>query len=140
MPDNKTFLDTNILVYAYDNSADRKHDIARERLLELWDSGRGLISTQVMQEFFVTVTRKIPSPMDAGAAQAIIRDLCTWEVVMIAGDDIVEGIDLAIKHHLSFWDAMILETALNGGASLLLSEDLTHGRTIDGLTIQNPFL
>lgn len=139
MPDNKTFLDTNILVYAYDNTAGRKHEIARDRLLELWDSGRGIISTQVLQEFFVTVTRKLPSSMDARSAQAIISDLCTWEVVVIDGDDIIAGIDLAARHQLSFWDAMIVEAALNGGASLLLSEDLSHGQKMNGVVISNPF-
>ncbi len=139
MPDNKTFLDTNVLVYAYDNTAGRKHEIARDRLLDLWDSGRGVISTQVLQEFFVTVTRKLPAPMDARSAQAIISDLCTWEVVVIDGDDIIAGIDLAASHHLSFWDAMIVGAALNGGASILLSEDLTHSQAIKGVVIENPF-
>jgi predicted nucleic acid-binding protein len=136
---DKVFLDTNILVYAYDATAGRKCEIARDEMKKLWNSGLGVVSTQVLQEFYVTVTRKIPKPMEAGAARNIVQDLLKWEVVVNQGEDILEAIDIQEKHHLSFWDALIVQAALRGGAKFLFSEDLTGGRLGDGRLGGGPF-
>lgn len=139
MRDNKLFVDTNILIYAYDVSAGEKHEHARDIMLELWDSGRGVLSTQVIQEFFVMATRKIPVPAPIKAARDIVHDLLRWEVVVNDGEVMEKAVDLHERHKISFWDAMIIEAASRGGAKILLSEDLSPGRTIAGVKIQNPF-
>jgi predicted nucleic acid-binding protein len=139
MPGDKIFLDTNILIYAYDVSAGKKHEMAKTILMDLWNSGRGILSIQVLQEFFVNITKKVSKPLGVKLAKDIIRDLLKWEVVIIDGESLLEAVEIHIRHQYSFWDSMILKAAQKGGAVLLLSEDLTHGQTIDGVTIKNPF-
>lgn len=140
MPDDKVFADTNILIYAYDLSAGEKHKIAKGIVMDLWDSGLGLLSTQVLQEFFVTVTQKIPKPLNVKAAQGIVRDFLKWDVVVNNGESILEAIEIQKQHGFSFWDSMIIEAAIRGGAAILLTEDLSHGQVINDLKIKNPFL
>ena len=81
MPGPKIFVDTNVLVYAHDATAGRKRDIAREAILELWNHETGVISTQVLQELFVSLTQKIPIPIDGRKARTILENLCAWDVV-----------------------------------------------------------
>lgn len=140
MPDNKVFLDTNILVYAYDVSAKEKHESARDIVLELWDSGLGVLSTQVLQEFFVLATKKIPEPLDSKHAKEIVNDLLAWDVVVNDGQSILDAIDIHSRHKYSFWDSMIVGVAIKGGADILLSEDLSSGQVINGVKIKNPFV
>ena len=135
----KTFLDTNIVIYAYDASAGLKHEIARQIMTDLWTSGNGILSTQVLQEFYVNVSRKIPKPLDLDLARQIVADLLKWDVVVNGGDSILDAIDIQKRHNFSFWDAMIISSAVTGGAVTLLSEDLTDGQIIGGVTIRNPF-
>jgi predicted nucleic acid-binding protein len=139
MPGDKIFLDTNVLVYAHDLSAGHKHDIASQTITELWDSGCGLLSTQVLQEFFFTVTKKIPKPFKTGTAKEVIQSLLKWDVVVNDGETILEAIELHHRYGYSFWDAMIIQAAIQGGADLLFSEDLSHGQRIEGVLIKNPF-
>jgi len=139
MPEGKVFLDTNIIIYAFDITAGDKHNAAGELMISLWDSGLGVISTQVLQEFFVNVTQKIPEPLDKGSAKEIVNDLLKWEVVVNDGETILNAIELHEKYKYSFWDSMIIEAAIKGRCATLLSEDLTDGQTIEGVTIQNPF-
>jgi predicted nucleic acid-binding protein len=135
----KTFLDTNVIIYAYDTSAGDKHRKARDLLASLWESGLGMVSTQVLQEFHVTVTRKIPKPLALSAACGIITDFLTWDVVINDGDAILKAIDLQEKHGFSFWDSMVVAAAISGGAAVLLTEDLSDGQKIGGVEIRNPF-
>ena len=139
MPGDRIFLDANIIIYAFDVSAREKHEEARKILAELWGSGRGLLSTQVLQELFVSVTRKIPSPLPLSTAKEIVKDLLQWEVMINDGESILEAADIQAKQNFSFWDSLIIQAAIRGGASLLLSEDLSDGQTIRGVTIKNPF-
>jgi len=139
MQGNKIFLDTNIIVYAYDTSAGKKHEIAQKIMMDLWDSELGVLSTQVLQEFFVTVTKKIPKPLDAKLAKEIIKDLLKWDIVVNDGDDILEAIETHLKHKFSFWDSMIIQAAVKSGVTMLLSEDLPKGKIVRGVTIKNPF-
>jgi predicted nucleic acid-binding protein len=139
MAEGKVFLDANILVYAHDISAAAKHAAAREIMTGLWKSGRGALSTQVLQEFYVNVTQKLPKPIDASKAQKIIGDLLSWEVVVNDGKSILGAIDLQKRYKYSFWDSLILHAALQVGANLLMSEDLSKGQMIRGLKIENPF-
>jgi predicted nucleic acid-binding protein len=139
MSGDKVFIDTNILVYAYDASAGAKHSGAQQILAELWNSGLGVVSTQVLEEFFVTVTRKLPKPIDLSQAREIVSDLLKWEAVTIDGDTILDAIDIHRDHGISFWDSLILATAASAGCTVLYSEDLSSGRIVGRINIKNPF-
>lgn len=139
MPEDKVFLDTNIFIYAYDITALKKHTIAKEIVIDLWQSNLGVISAQVLQEFYVNITKKIPKPLDINMAKEIISDLLTWNVFINDGDSILKAIDIGVQYHYSFWDSMILIAAINSNCKLLISEDLNNGQVIDGVTIKNPF-
>lgn len=138
MAGDKVFVDTNIIVYAYDVSAKGKNETAKNILMALWDSRLGVISTQVLQEFFVSATQKIPKPLDNRVARDILSDFLKWDVVINDGESILEAIEILSRYGYSFWDSLIIEAAISGGATVLLSEDLSHGQIIDGLTIKNP--
>jgi predicted nucleic acid-binding protein len=139
MTDELTFVDTNVLLYAYDRTAGRKHLLARSLLVELWTSRRGLLSTQVMQEFYVNATRKLPRPIPASRARAIVAAYATWPVHHIAPADITEASQLEGRYRLSFWDCLIIVAASRMGAASLVTEDMQHGRAIAGIRIVNPF-
>jgi len=139
MPEHKAFIDTNIIIYAYDVTAGKKHETARIIITDLWDSGLGVLSTQVLQEFFVNVVQKIPKPVDKQQAKEIVRDFLKWHVVVNTGDSIIDAIDICLRFEYSFWDSMIIEAAIKGGATVLISEDLQDGQVISGVTIKNPF-
>ena len=140
MPAGRTFIDTNIIIYAYDASSGSKHERAREILMELWNSGDGVLSTQVLQELFVCLTGKIAKPMGARQAREIISDLLKWDVVVNDGNSILNAIEIHLKYRYSFWDSMIISSAIRANATNLLSEDLSHGQRIQWLKILNPFL
>ena len=140
MKGEKMFLDTNIIVYAYDKSAEAKHHIAQQILIDLWQSGMGIISTQVLQEFFVRVTNKISKPLGTAVAKEVLNDFMTWDIVVNDKDSIMQAIDIHTRYRYSFWDALIIQAAIKGGASLLCSEDLQSGQIIHGIKILNPFL
>ncbi|MFH1672497.1 MAG: PIN domain-containing protein [Pseudomonadota bacterium] len=139
MQGDKIFLDTNIIIYAYDVTAGKKHEIAGKVMSDLWDSGLGALSTQVLQEFFVNVTKKIPKPLDVKLAKEIVTDLLRWDVVVNDGESILNGVEIHLQYQYSFWDSLIIEAATRCGAKLLLSEDLSDGQIINGVTIKNPF-
>jgi predicted nucleic acid-binding protein len=133
------FCDTNIIVYAYDSTAGVKHDRAQALLERLWVDGVGALSVQVLQELFVTLTRKVVRPVDHGEARAIVADLATWSLVQPTASDVLAAIDATIRWKLSFWDAMILTAAQRAGAAVLWSEDFSDGQRFDAVTIRNPF-
>lgn len=133
------FVDTNILVYAHDPTVPRKHAAARELVTNLWDSGDGVISVQVLQELFWTVTRKVPKPLGAGEAIALLTDLAAWTVYAPKADDVIEAAQLAVRRRLPFWDAMIVQAAMAAGAEILWSEDFRVGTKFDRLVVQSPF-
>jgi len=139
MRGDRVFVDTNVLVYAHDVSARDKHEIAKEKIRELWESGSGIISTQVLQEFFVMVTERLPRPMPREAAREIISLLCRWELVVNDGESVLRAIELQGRYGFSFWDSLILDAAISSKADVLLTEDLSHGQTIQGVKITNPF-
>lgn len=139
MFDDKTFVDTNIIIYAYDVTAGKKHQTARRILKELWESGLGVLSTQILQEFFVNVVQKIPKPIDADRAEYIIKDFLTWEVVVNDGLAVLDAITICKKYGYSFWDSLIIDAAIKSGAKIILTEELCEGQVLEGLKIQNPF-
>ena len=135
----RVFVDTNVLIYAHDVRAGRKQEKAARILGGLWESRTGVLSTQVLQEFYVNVTRKIPSPLNRSTARDIIRQYSVWPVVQPDADMILRASELEERHNLSFWDAMIVAAARKAGAEKILTEDLSHGEIIDGVAIENPF-
>lgn len=134
-----TFVDTNILLYAHDRAAGLKREIAVEHLERLWGTRGGALSTQVLQEFYVNATRKLPKPLSAPRARAVIDRYATWRVHRIEPADIIAASESEKRHRQSFWDALIVVAAARLGAGTLLSEDLQHGRRIAGLRIVDPF-
>lgn len=139
MSGNGKFVDTNVLVYAHDVTAGDKHDQARALLEDLWDTREGCLSVQVLQEFFVTTTRKIPKPLDSSAAAEIIRDLAHWHVHAPGSPDVLAAIDIHRQTGASFWDAMILRSAQELGCPTLYSEDLNADQDYAGVRVVNPF-
>jgi len=137
--DSPVFVDTNVLVYAYDQSAGEKRDRARLLLDQLWSDVRGCVSVQVLQEFYVAITQKVHRPLAPEAAADIVRDLSYWRVHAPVAEDIMGAIDLQQRHKISFWDAMILWSAAQLGCTTVWSEDLSANRDYDGVFVQNPF-
>jgi predicted nucleic acid-binding protein len=139
MNGDKVFVDTNVLVYAYDIDAGQKHRIALTIMKDLWGSGLGMLSTQTLQEFFVTTTVKIAVPLDISLAKEIITKLSKWDIVTNNIGTVIEAIELHGRYKHSFWDSLIIASAIAGGARTILSEDLSDGQIIQGITIRNPF-
>jgi predicted nucleic acid-binding protein len=136
---DKTFVDTNILVYAHDLDSGKKHDIAQKSIINLWDTGTGVISTQVLQEFYVTLTRKVSVPLKKSQARRILNNYLAWDVAVNNGETILQAIEIEENYHISFWDAMIVSAAYFKNAAIILTEDLNEGQQIEGITIVNPF-
>jgi predicted nucleic acid-binding protein len=139
MPDPVTFVDTNVLAYAHDASEARKQPIAAALLAGLWQRRSGALSTQVLQEFYVVATRKFDPPFSRSAAREIVALYGEWPVVQVDVPLILAASVLEERQQMSFWDALILEAARRSGAKRAATEDLHSGRSIAGMTIQNPF-
>jgi predicted nucleic acid-binding protein len=133
------FLDTNILIYAYDSEAGKKHQTAKDIVYGYWESGGALISTQVIQEFYVNVTHKIPSPLPKPIARSIIEQYRVWPVVGIGMDTILRSTEIQERYEFSFWDSLIVSAAEKGKAKYILTEDLPHDQLVAGIKIHNPF-
>ena len=133
----RVFIDTNVLLCADDLDAGEKRPRAQEILREAYARGNGVLSTQVLQEFFVASTRKLGVPADI--ARRKVELLARLDVVTIQPGLILDAIDLHRLHLLSFWDALIVQAAAASGCRKLLTEDLQGGRTITGVEIENPF-
>jgi predicted nucleic acid-binding protein len=138
-PKVEYFLDTNILVYAYDSSAGQKHTLAAQLVQECWENENGCLSLQVLQEFFVTVTRKIMLPLDLQTARQIVADLTQWRLHAPNAADLLQAIDLEELHQLAFWDALVIQSAVSLGCKQLFSEDLNHGQAYGTVQVINPF-
>ncbi len=138
--DGRTFVDTNVLLYAHDASETEKQPIARALLERLWADRSGVVSTQVLQEFYVVATRKFQPPMRRPEARELVALYATWPVVQIDTALIFDAAVLEDRFQLSFWDALIIEAARRAGATRLVSEDLQDGRLIAGIAIENPFV
>jgi predicted nucleic acid-binding protein len=134
----RVFVDTNVLVYADDLDAGEKAAKAREIIRALYTDMSGVLSTQVLQEFFVVSTRKLG--VDKAIARRKVELLSKLDVVTIQLPHILQAIDLHRLHSVSFWDALIISCAAAAGCVRLLSEDLQHGAVIAGVRIENPFL
>jgi predicted nucleic acid-binding protein len=133
----RSFFDTNILVYADDDDTPAKQRLARDLVYEHRRGESGVVSLQVLQEYFVTVTRKLK--FDSGKARRKVEILAEFDVVAPEVADILAAIDLHRLHGFSFWDALVLRSAQQAGCRVLFSEDFQEGRNIDGVHIVNPF-
>lgn len=134
----KVFIDTNVLVYAHDIDAGSKQRKAEEVLISLRQQKLGVLSMQVLQEFYSTVTRKLRLPIPKAEARAIVEDFSHWCVAPTAAD-IQKAFQIEDQARIGFWDAMIVAAAVRAGATRILSEDLNPGQIIAGITIENPF-
>lgn len=134
----KTFIDTNILIYSIDRAAPEKQETALREIETLAKARTAIISTQVLQEFYSAATRKLG--VDPTTARQHLRDFRIFDIVQLTPEIIEQGIDTSILNQTSFWDGLILAAAATANATELLSEDLNHGQTIQGITVRNPFL
>jgi predicted nucleic acid-binding protein len=134
----KTFVDTNVLIYAHDVDAKAKHDVAKNVLLELWSQKTGVLSTQVLQEFYVNITRKIASPLPKDVAREVVKTYSIW-CVEITPAEIAAAFRIEDESRIGFWDALIVASAARSGAAQILSEDLNAKQMIAGIRVENPF-
>jgi predicted nucleic acid-binding protein len=133
------FVDANVLVYAFDASAGRKQRAAQALLERLWDANAGCVSVQVLQEFFVTVTRRVAKRLPVDEAKARVRELSAWRVFAPTADDVLAAIDLHVRARIGFWDAMVVLAAAESGCDVLWTEDLSDGQTLRSVRVRNPF-
>jgi len=134
----KIFVDTNVLIYAHDADAGPKHETARGVLRDLWGRRAGVLSTQVLQEFYVNVTRKIATPLSKPSARAVVDDYTVW-CVNTTPAEISAAFRIEDETGIGFLDALIVAAARKAGAIRILSEDLNAGQIIAGVRIENPF-
>lgn len=135
----KSFVDTNVLVYAHDRSAGMKHDRARMLVERLWQSGEGVLSPQVLQELSATLQRKIAAPLPIPEIRELVEDYLSWKIVVTDANSAIEALDVQLKFKISYWDALILHAAENSGAEVLYSEDFNPNQRYGSLRVVNPF-
>ena len=143
---DKYFVDTNILIYAHDKSlagnpaARKKHARAKELIESLWESGQGVLSTQVLQELCVNLRRKVARPLETSEIRKMIQDYMTWQIVVNTAESVIEALEIEAGYKISFWDALILEAAQRAGVGVVYSEDMSSRQGYGTLQIVNPFL
>jgi len=134
------FLDTNVLIYLFDKDSPNKAAVARQLYSRLVREKSGLVSVQVLQEFFVTLSKKFSLTLSPDDVEREVRDLSALlKVIETDVALVLASITLSRRHTLSFWDGLIIQAALRGGASVLYTEDLQDGQVFDSLTVRNPF-
>jgi predicted nucleic acid-binding protein len=136
---DRYFVDTNILVYAFDRFSGVKHVRANAVVSELLSSGRGVVSTQVLQELAVSLRRKVAQPLTRSEIRRVVEDFETWRVFVNTTESILYALEIEERHGISFWDAMIVQAAENSGAGTLYTEDLSDGQTYGKIRVVNPF-
>ena len=136
----RAFVDTNVLVYAHDSGAGDRHRIARDLIERLWAERGGVLSTQVIQEFYVNVRRRAQRPISPPEARRLVDDYLTWEIVVNDAASIREAIAIEERYRLTFWDALVVHAANQSGAEILYSEDLGHGQVYGAVELVNPFV
>ena len=135
----KAFVDSNILIYAHDQQAGEKYLRAQELLEILWEEKRGVLSTQVLQEFCVNARKRSLHPVDRQALREAVRDFLRWETVVNSPGSILRALEIEERCQVSFWDAMIVQAAESANCELLYSEDFSHGQEYEGVLVINPF-
>ncbi len=135
----KAFFDTNILAYAFDRSSPSKRDKARNLISRWMPSGNMILSTQVLQELFIVLTRKLRPGLSADEARNVLKSLMPLEIKIIGPEMIFQAVQILKENAISFWDALIVSAALSSRCKVLFTEDLNSGQTIAGVKIENPF-
>ena len=135
----KCFVDTNVLIYAHDDSAGVKHEQALRIIETLWESGSGVLSTHVLQEFCVTVKR-LDRSYPTRDLQRIVREFSSWEIIVNTSESILSALALESRYHISFWDALIVQAAQVAHADVLYSDDLNDGQFFGSVHVVNPLL
>ncbi|MGE5724290.1 MAG: PIN domain-containing protein [Acidobacteriota bacterium] len=137
---DRCFVDTNILVYAHDRSAGSKHQRARQLIEDLWSSGQGVLSTQVLQELCISVRRKASRPLSVEETRRLLQDYLSWEIVVNTPASVLQALDIEARYKISFWDALIVQAAESSGVAILYSEDLASGQSYGSVRVVNPFV
>jgi predicted nucleic acid-binding protein len=135
----KTFVDTNVLIYAHDIDATAKNKVAKAVLRELWSERTGVLSMQVLQEFYVNVTRKIASPLSKDLARTVVSSYVPW-CMETTPTEISAAFRIEEEARIGFWDALIVSAAVKSGATRILSENVTVRQRIAGILVENPFV
>lgn len=135
----KTFVDTNVLIYGHDVDARVKHEVAKNILQQLWSERSGVLSMQVLQEFYVNVTRKVSTPLSKDKARLIVNSYNLW-CMETSPTEIASAFRIEDESHIGFWDALMVASAAKSGAVRILSEDLNAQQIIAGVRIENPFV
>lgn len=135
---DKFFVDTNILIYAHDPRAGRKHERARQLIERLWRTGEGVLSTQILQELCVNLRRKVARPVPIDEIRRLIQDYLSWEIVVNTPESVIEALEIETRYKISFWDALVLQAAESSGAAVLYSEDLATGQTYGTIQVVDP--
>jgi predicted nucleic acid-binding protein len=135
---DKSFVDTNILVYAHDLVSGFKNERARALVEKVWSSGGGVLSTQVLQELCINLRRKAVKPLTTEQLRTLIEDYSDWEIVINTQKSVIEALMIETRYQISFWDALIIQAAESSGAEILYSEDLSDGQTYGSVRIVNP--
>jgi predicted nucleic acid-binding protein len=134
----KTFVDTNVLIYAHDIDANAKNEVAKAVLRELWSERTGVLSMQVLQEFYVNVTRKIASPLPKDLARSVVSSYVPW-CMETTPSEISAAFRIEDEARIVFWDALIVSSAAKSGATRILSENVSARQRIAGILVENPF-
>lgn len=135
----RIFVDTNVFVYLFDADEPAKQERARQVVSELMRSGALVLSSQVLSELYVTVTRKLAYPQEPAAALRALADLAVYPVIAIDAALVQRAAARSVAEQVAYWDALILESAVEAGAATVYSEDLQHGRAYGGVTVLDPF-
>ncbi len=134
-----SFVDTNVLVYCFESSDSRKKHLAQQLLIQLMDDNLLRVSTQVLQELFVTLTKKVSQRCSSQEALTLLDELAAWPVMVIDYAAVSSAVSLSANTEISFWDALAVVAAAQSGAAVLYTEDLNDGQEILGVRISNPF-
>lgn len=135
---DKVFVDTNILVYAHDSTQGVRHERAQALVEKLWESGDGIISTQVLQELCINLRRKTARPLSKEETRKLLEDYSTWDVVVNTAESVLQALDFEAHYQISFWDALIVQAATCCEATVLYSEDLADGQNYGAVRVVNP--
>lgn len=134
----KVFVDTNIFVYAHDSTQGAKHERAKALVETLWDSGDGILSTQVLQELCINLRRKSARPLSVEETRKLLEDYSTWDIVVNTAESVLQALDFESRYQISFWDALIVQAATSCEATIIYSEDLADGQTYGAVRVVNP--
>jgi predicted nucleic acid-binding protein len=136
---DRVFVDTNVLVYAFDRASGAKHDMARRLIRGLWESGTGVLSTQVLQEFAVYLRRKVARSLSASETREVLQEYMGWTIVVNSAQSTLRALEIEERYKISFWDALVIQAAETAGAEIIYTEDLSDGQSYCDVRAVNPF-